>query len=175
MKRLVVSTDVYLPPDEIYDFLLDFPRYADYSEHLRGVTQRGDGGPGTEYDLHFQWWKLTYTVRSRVTDVEPPRRVDWTVVRDVDAEGRWEVDPIDPPDGAEAVTRVALVVEYDRDSIEPGAFDLPPLVGLDWVLDRVAGLVEEEGQRVVERIVADLEGSSRPVDLDVDYSSTPSP
>ena len=25
-----VSTIVYLPPEEIYDFLIDFPRYADY-------------------------------------------------------------------------------------------------------------------------------------------------
>jgi len=175
VKRLVVSTDVYLPPEEVYEFLLEFPRYADYSKHLRGVTRRGDGGPGTEYDLRFQWWKLNYTARSRVTDVDPPERIDWTVVRDVDAAGRWTVDPIEPPEGEAAASRVTLVVEDDGDPFDSSVFDLPPLVGLDWVLDRVGGVIEKEGERVVERIVADLEGSPRPIDLDVDYSSTASP
>lgn len=192
MKRLVVSTDVRLPPEQVYDFLLDFPRYADYSKHLRGVDQRGDGGPGTEYGLHFQWWKLNYTARSRVTEVDPPERIDWTVIRDIEADGRWEVERVEPPatdggDGneggnrsgdegeAETVSRVSLVVEYDPGSIDSGLFDLPPLVGTDWVVDRVVGLIKEEGERVVERIVADLEGAPRPVDLDVTYSSSASP
>jgi len=60
-----VSTVVYLPPAEIYDFLVDFPRYADYSRHLEEVHRHnGDGSPGTRYDITFAWWKLR-TRRSR--------------------------------------------------------------------------------------------------------------
>jgi len=165
VKRLTVSTDVEIPPSEAYEFLLDFPGYAEYSKHLTGVEQDGDGGPGTEYRLHFAWWKLTYTAHSRVTDVDPPHRIDWEVTKHIDAEGRWEIEPLH--DRENPASRVSLVVEYDPESVSESAISLPPLVGLDWVVGKATGLIEKEGERVVERIVADLEGERRPVDLHV--------
>jgi len=164
VNRLSVSTVVRVPPSEAYEFLLDFPGYAAYSKHLTGVDQFGDGGPDTRYRLHFSWWKLTYTVHSEVTAVEPPHRIEWTVTKDLDASGRWRVEPTETEDGAGS--RVTLDVEYDPSSAD-NAVSLPPLVSLDWVVEKAAARVVEEGERVVERIVADLEGERRPVDLRV--------
>ncbi|MFB6123859.1 MAG: type II toxin-antitoxin system RatA family toxin [Haloferacaceae archaeon] len=172
MDELVVSTVVCLPPDEVYGFLTDFPRYADYSEHLRDVRTHGDGSPGTRYDLELAWWKLTYTARSEVTGTSPPTRVDWRLVDGLDASGRWRIEPLDAvppglPDDAETASRVFLEVEYDPDSVGSGALDLPRFVSLDWVVSKVRPLVLDEAERVVSRIVTDLEGRSRTVSLQI--------
>jgi len=169
-----VSTLVYLPPQDVYDFLVDFPQYARYSKHLREVHQHGDGGPGTEYDLEFAWWKLTYTARSRVTDVDPPTRIDWAVVRDVDARGHWTVehlpeaaeDAAAPADATDAC-RVRLRVAFRPGSADADAFSLPAFVSMDWVIEKVKPKIKAEAERVVRRIVADLEGRRRDVDLEI--------
>jgi len=171
VERFVASTVAYLPPEEAYDFLLDFPGYANYSKHLRAVDQRGDGSPGTRYRLRFAWWKLTYTAHSEVTGVDPPDRIDWEVTKDIEAHGRWEIEEVEPPEGREHATEVRFVVEYEPDTVHSGIFDLPALVSMDWVVEKVIGLIREEGKRVVERVVADLEGEKRPVDVEVRYSS----
>lgn len=166
MDAVEVTTVVYLPPEEVYECLVDFPRYARYSEHLKEVRQHGDGAPGTEYDLVFSWWKLSYTVRSRVTDVDPPGRIDWRVVEDVDAAGCWLVEevPDEAPEGRETASRVTFRVEYRADSADPD-LDLPPFVSLSWVVEKVQPKIEAEARRVVERVVADFEGERREVDL----------
>lgn len=169
MDEVEVSTVVYVPPTEIYEFLVDFPGYADYSKYLTEVRQHGEGGPGTRYDLRFSWWKLTYTVRSEVEALDPPERIDWTVVRGVDASGAWLVEPAPDaaPDGRDAASRVRLSFSYAPESAKGDALGLPAFVSFDWVVDRVKPLALEEAERVVERIVADLEGERRPVDLTV--------
>lgn len=169
MDRIHVSTVVRLSPEAVYDFLVDFPRYARYSKHLTDVTAHGDGSPGTEYRLQFAWWKLTYTAHTEVTDADPPRSLDWRVTADLDARGRWRVEPLDsaPADvpGAGPACRVHLEVEFDSESVDSGLLDLPRFVSLDWVVRKVQPILLEEAERVVERIVADLEGQSRDVDL----------
>lgn len=161
-----VTTDVYLPPDEVFDFLVDFPRYSHYSEYLEDVRQRGDGGPGTEYELVFSWWKLRYTARSEVTEVDPPNRVDWRVTKDVAAEGHWRLEPVDPPEGREHATSVTLAIEYDPDTADPD-LSLPPFLSLSRLVERVKPKVEQEARRVVGRIVEDLEGEPRDVDVEI--------
>lgn len=177
MDRLEVSTDVFVAPARVYEFLVDFPGYAQYSEYLESVEQRGDGDVGTVYDITASWWRLTHTVSSEVTDVEPPERIDWRLQGPIDASGAWLVDardpaetaaPVAPPDDVDVASRVALVVEYDPSTVSAGRFDLPALISLDAVVDRVVPLVEDEARRTVERIVADLEGEHRRVDLRVE-------
>lgn len=183
MQRLEVATDVYADRETVYEFLLSFTQYAQYSEYLESVTRHGDGAPGTEYDLRFSWWRLAYTARSRVTDVDAPGRIEWELVDDLAARGRWIVE--DGADGAapaadrtapaadagadaeDPATRVRLVVEYDPTSADAATLGLPRLLSVDALVDRVAPLAREEAERVVERIVADLEGEARPVDLEV--------
>ncbi|MFB6206142.1 MAG: SRPBCC family protein [Haloglomus sp.] len=170
MDTVEVSTVVYISPEAAHEFLVDFPGYARYSEYLERVDQYGDGGPGTEYDLHFAWWKLSYTARSRVVAVEPSERVDWAVIEDIDARGRWLIEELPaeevPPD-REHATRVRLQVQFLPDSADESAIDLPGFVSLGWVIEKVKPLIQEEAERVVRRIVADLEGEQREVDLEI--------
>lgn len=172
MDEIVVSTVVYAPAREVYDVLVDFPGYTAYSDHLRDVTRRGDGGPGTRYALRFEWWKLTYTARSEVTDLDPPHRIDWRLVKDIDAAGRWRIDPLDAmpadaPEDAAVACRVFFEVEFDPGSADSSAVSLPALVSFDWVLSKVKPLAVSEAEDVVERAVADIEGRSRPIELRV--------
>lgn len=169
MDHVEVSTVVYLPPEEIYEFLLDFPRYADYSKHLREVRSNGDGSPGTTYHITFAWWKLTYTAHSRVTGVDPPTKIDWRITKDIDAGGYWGIEPVpdEAPPEADTASRVRLSIQFRPDSADSSTLDLPRFVSLDWVIEKVKPLVREEAERIVERIVADLEGSPREVDLEI--------
>lgn len=169
MDAVEVSTVVYLPPEEVYEFLMDFPRYANYSKYLTEVKRNGDGSPGTEYDLRFAWWKLSYTARSRVTSVTPPARIEWEIVKDLKAHGHWRVEevPDEAPPDRETASRVYFHVEFDADSVDEGAIKLPALVSLGWVVKKVIPLIENEAERIVERIVADLEGEPREVELTI--------
>lgn len=176
VEELEVSTVVHVPPEETFEFLLDFPGYAEYSKYLRSVHQYGDGDQGTRYALRFSWWKLAYTARSEVTAIENPSRIEWRLVDDVDARGRWLVraaedgaaaDDDAADDGVEDATRVYFQVEVDVDSASPGTFDLPRFVSLDWVVEKVKPRVLAEAERVVARAVADLEDEPREVDLTV--------
>ncbi|MEF8757021.1 MAG: SRPBCC family protein, partial [Halobacteriales archaeon] len=72
MNRVEATTVVRRPAEPVYDHLVDFSRYAEYSKYLDGVSRNGGGGVGTEYHLTFKWWKLSYTVHSLVTGLEPP-------------------------------------------------------------------------------------------------------
>jgi len=169
VDEVEVSTVVYLPPEEIYDFLVDFPGYARYSKYLERVRADGDGQPGTRYALTFSWWKLEYTAHSEVTAVDRPTSIDWELVRDLEASGHWHVEEVDvpaeAPADAEAACRVTLRVEFDPSTASVGRLNLPSFVSLSRVIEKVKPLVQEEAERVVERIVADLEGTRRPVDL----------
>jgi uncharacterized membrane protein len=168
VERLAVTTVVYTDPKSVYAFLLDFPGYAEYSEHLASVRQRGDGGPGTAYALEFTWWKLSYTAHSEVTAVDPPERIDWAITKDIDATGHWRVEPVDPPAGEAAATRVEFQVTYDPSSTRVGNIDLPRFVSLSWVIEKVKPKIRTEAERIVERVVADLEGEARDVELTVE-------
>lgn len=173
MDNLSARTVVYLPPEPIYEFLLDFTQYSRYAEHLVSVDADGDGGPGTRYALTFEWWKLEYTARSEVTDVDPPNRIDWRIVSTLDANGCWVVEPLselpeDAPSDAETACRVWFEVEYDPNSVSAGSINLPAFVSLGWVIDKLRPVIREEAERIVDRIVRDLENRRRRVDVEID-------
>lgn len=170
VQRFEAATDVYVDRETVYEFLLSFPDYAKYSEHLDSVTRHGDGSPGTEYDLQLSWWRVSYTARSRVTAVDPPAAIEWELVDDLDARGAWLIEELGDADGeSERVdgSRVRLSVEYDPASADASTLGLPRLLGVDALVDRVRPLVREEAERIVERVVADLEGERRPIDLEI--------
>lgn len=169
MDEITLSTVVYVPRERAYEFLTDFQGYARYSKHLTEVSSHGDGNPGTEYDIHLKWWKLTYTVRTRVTEANPPESIDWEVVEDLHAHGRWRVEDIseEAPEGRDAASRVWLEIRFDTDSAHSGMIDLPRFVSLGWVIKKIRPVVQREAEHVVEHIVADLEGERRPVELEI--------
>lgn len=168
MEELEVETDIHLPPEEVFAFLLDFPRYANYSEHLASVESFGDGGVGTDYALTFKWWKVRYTVRSRVTEIVEAERIEFELVRGLAADGEWLVEPIDGGEGS----HVRFRVQYDPSTVANDAVSLPSFVSISWVVDRAMPFLKAEAERVVERVVADLEGERRAVDLTVSTRST---
>ncbi|MFB6219860.1 MAG: SRPBCC family protein [Halolamina sp.] len=172
MERLIVDTVVYRPVEVVYDFLLDFPRYAHYSEYLDSVRElRAGADEQARYALRFSWWKLSYTARSAVTDTVPNERIEWTLIDDFEAGGRWLVDerdlPAEAPDWAEAAATVRFEAAWNPDSVDSGLVDLPRLVSIEWVIDKVKPIVDMEAERVVQRAVEDLEGQQREVDLTV--------
>ncbi|QSG06626.1 type II toxin-antitoxin system RatA family toxin [Halapricum desulfuricans] len=167
MDTIEVSTVVYRPKADVYEFLVDFPRYASLSKYLRDVRQDGDGSAGTRYRLHFAWWKLSYTAHSTVTGLDSPERIDWRLTKDLDARGSWVLESERPPEGRDTATRVQFLVHYDPHSAGKGTIDLPRFVSLNWVIEKARPLVRKEAERIVERLVTELEGESRPVELDI--------
>jgi uncharacterized membrane protein len=173
MERLTVETVIYRPVEEVYEFLLDFPRYARYSEYLDAVETLDPGADEqARYALRFSWWKLSYTARSAVIETAPNERISWRLLNQFDASGQWLVDereelPAAAPEWAETAADVRFEVEWHPHSIDSGALDLPGLVSLDWVIDKAKPVVENEAERVVQRAVEDLEGQRRAVELTV--------
>ena len=178
MDTIVVSTVVYAEADEVYEFLLDFPGYANYSKYLTAVSQRrGDGGVGTAYGLRFAWWKLSYTAHSEVVGVDRPTTIDWRITKDIDANGAWRIDPreelpADAPDDATAACDVALEINFDPDSADANVLNLPALVSFSWVLEKAIPLIRNEAERVIQRAVVDLEGRQREVTVSISTDST---
>lgn len=173
MERLAVETVVYRPAEEVYEFLADFPGYANYSEYLDRVDELDpDTDECARYALQFSWWKLEYTARSAVTETVENERIEWELLGDFDASGRWLVAerslPADAPEWAETATAVRFEVAYAPETAHSGLVDLPTLVSLDWVVEKVKPLIESEARTVVERAATDLEGRSRSVDLTVE-------
>jgi hypothetical protein len=182
VDALELSTVVYAPREEAFEFLLDFTNHERYSEYVSDVTRRGDGTVGTRFDITLQWWKLSYTLTTAVTDLDRPRRIDWRVPDDVRAHGYWAVEEADAEgstggpsdlasDGGNA-SRIRLRVEFDRHRSRLRGLRLPPLVSTDRVLRRVKPIAAREARRVLSRAVADLEGERRPVDLEVHVRPT---
>jgi len=169
MGRLDLTTTIHAPPADVYDFLLDVEGFPAYSEYVRGVTRRGDGGAGTEYGVALAWWKLTYTVRFRVVDLDPPERVVWRVVEDVESELVWHLEPttVDDPAVDEA-TAVTLTARYDPETADRGALTLPPFVPTSRVVAMARPVVRREAERILERVVADLEGEPREATLTIE-------
>jgi hypothetical protein len=173
MERLTVETVVYRPVEEVYEFLLDFPGYANYSKYLESVRElEPRAGEQARYALRFAWWKIQYTARSAVTETVPSERIEWTILDSLDANGRWVVEPReelpeDAPEWAESATTVRFEVVWRSDSVDSGTVDLPRLVSLGWVIEKVEPIFEKEARRVVSRAAADLEGRHREVALTV--------
>lgn len=174
MDAIEASTVVYVQPEELYGFIQDFSGTSDYSEYLDRVRQYGDGGPGTDYRITVSWWKLSYTAETRVTDVDPPERIDWRSTTGLDARGSWRIESLassevsaDPPPGVapEDATELRLRIEFDAGSVM--RVQLPGPLSVEQVVEKVTPIVVSESESVVEAMVADLEGRRRPVDLTV--------
>lgn len=163
---LEASTTIHAPRSAVYDLLLDVEGYGTYSDHVRRVTRDGDGGPGTEYDVTFAWWVLTYTIRVQVTDLDPSGRVGWRVVDGLDANGVCHLEPTDAdePD-VDHATRVVVTARFDPDSVDDGAF--PSFLPIASVVERLRPFVEREAERVLARVVSELEGRPRRATLTV--------
>lgn len=169
MDRILLSTLAYRSPEEVFPYVRSFTDYPRYTDHLKEVRVNGDGGVGSVYDLKLAWWKLSYTAHSKVTDITPPESLSWRLVTDIDARGEWRVEPEPesaPPD-EDTASRIYFEAHYDPHSADEDAISLPRFVSLDWVISKVEPKLLGEAQTVVERLVADIEGRPREVELTV--------
>lgn len=169
VDRILLSTVAYRPPEEVFPYVRSFVDYPRYTDHLEEVRVRGNGDAGSVYDLRLAWWKLNYTARSKVTAIDAPRSLEWHLLNDVDASGEWRVEP-EPdaaPAGVETASRVYFDATYDPYSADESALSLPRFVSLDWVVRKVEPKILDEAETVVERLVADIEGQYRDVELTV--------
>ncbi|WP_339104539.1 SRPBCC family protein [Haloterrigena salinisoli] len=169
MDRILLSTLVYRPPEEVFPYVRSFTDYPRYSEHLKDVRVHGDGDVGSVYDLKLAWWKLSYTARSEVVAVDAPSSLEWRLTNDLDARGEWRVEP-EPesaPEGEETASRIYFEAVYDPHSADENALSLPRFVSLDWVIKKVEPKLLGEAEEVVQRLVADIEGRPREVELTV--------
>ena len=171
--EIEATTTVHAPRADVYALIQDVEGYADYSGYVREVARNGDGGVGTTYDVTLSWWRLTYTARFRVTDLNPPDRIDWRLVEDLDARVTWRLEPADVEEidveehGVDHATRVTLTARYDPDSADDDALSLPPFVPMSTVVGKARPVVEREAQRVLNRVVADLEDEPREATLTI--------
>jgi uncharacterized membrane protein len=174
VDEIEVSTVVYVPPQEAFEFLVDFPGYTAFTQYLQEVHVEGDGSEGTRYDFVLSWWKLSYTANSEVTNVEPPERIDWRLVGSLDAEGSWLLEPApgEAPDGVETATRVRFTANYRLESVKSAPIDPPAFVSMDTVIQKVKPVVLDELGTIVGNIVEALEGEPRPVDVHVTTDSS---
>ena len=169
MNRILLSTVAHRAPKEVFPYVVSFCDYPRYTEHLESVTKRETDGKKAVYDLRLAWWKLTYTARSAVIAVEEPRSLEWELIKDINARGEWRVEP-EPesaPPGVGTASRIYFEAVYDPHSADRDAISIPRFVSLDWVIAKVEPRLLREAERVVQRLVADIEGEPRDVELTV--------
>lgn len=173
MDEVKVSTVVHVPPEKVYEFLVDFEGYAKYSDYVNRVRADGDGTIGTRYGIEFGWWKITYTSWSEVTNMVENESIEWRITKDIDAHGGWYLEELNVdehdeiPDNVENATRVIVDANFDLNSTGPDAIDIPRLVSFDWVVNKVKPKILEEASKVIYNVVEDVEGKRRSVDLKV--------
>lgn len=169
MDRILLSTVAYRPPEEVFPYVRSFTDYPRYTDHLEEVRVHGNGGVDSVYDLRLTWWKLSYTARSKVTSITAPESLEWELLNEIDARGEWRVEsePEAAPEGVETASRIYFEAVYDPHSADKSAISLPRFVSFDWVIRKVEPRLLGEAESVVERLVADIEGESRDVELTI--------
>lgn len=161
MDKVEFETTVYAPRSDVYDFLVEFENYGRYSDKIDDVTVVGDDP--LEWEISVSWWLLSYTARSAVTQRVENQRIDWEITKDVDAWGSWILEDTESEDRRyDDATRVVLEAEYDPEHADRlSSLPTSKLVSL------AKPVVIKEGRRVLRRVVGDLEGRRRNVDLNV--------
>lgn len=169
METVEASTLVYVSPEEIYEFLVDFQQYERYTKYVTDIERQGDEDAGAVYDIPLSWWKVTYTARAKVTDVDRPSQIEWELAKGIDAHGRWELEhvPEEAPSDKPDATRVRFFSEFDPKSADGDTLNLPSVVPLDRIISRVKPKIETAARIIAQRMVSDLEGEEREIDLKV--------
>lgn len=158
MAVFEASAVIHAPREEVFAFIQEFSGTYPEARYLDGVHVRGDGGLDTEHAIAVSWWRFSAIVRARVTDLDPPGRMDWRTLRPVEATGTWRLEPHE--DG----TRVVLQVEFPPGRL---ALSLPDALPLDAIRHRLAGPARREARRILAGVAADLEGERREVPVAV--------
>jgi uncharacterized membrane protein len=155
VNRIEASRQIDRPPAAVYETLETITNYPAYSKHLETVSH--ESAAEDRYRFHFAWWRLTYSITTRVVEREPPNRLDWETISTLSARGAWIVE-----ERSDSGSTVTFSVTYDPSSVDAGTVSLPFGISMEWVAGKVATLATEEANRVLDRIAQDLESVSDP-------------
>jgi hypothetical protein len=77
MKRAIkASIDIHAPPEKVWEALLDFPRYSEWSKFLQSIE--GRAVPGSHlYITQMTANGQTREFKATVSQVTPPRSFRW--------------------------------------------------------------------------------------------------
>ena len=151
VNEIEVARAVDRLPEAVFDRIRAFESYPSYSSYLERVRPIETSESLPTYRLEFAWWRLSFETRTRVVALDPPNRIDWEVVADLDAHGSWAVTE---DAGSSTLT---LHVEYAPETLASENVSLPFGITLGWVREKAESLIETEATRVLDRIVADIE------------------
>ena len=116
MAPLVHSVEIDRPPDEVFAYVTDPSRFAEWQEPVVRAT-RLDEGPvqtGTKISLTRRMGKREQTMTSELTEYGPPRSYAFRVLDGpVRARGRGMLEPLD--DGRR--TRFTFDLDFDGHGI----------------------------------------------------------
>ncbi|HEX5847693.1 MAG TPA: SRPBCC family protein [Rubrobacter sp.] len=109
-------------PEEIFDALLDVPRFPEWAAGLKRARvvdaaggETSDLRPGTMLEFTLSAASITHQVASTVTVVEPSQRLEWNYVEGATGSGGWLIE-----DGGTGAVRMTLWTDY---RIHPGWLD----------------------------------------------------
>jgi uncharacterized membrane protein len=109
-------------PEEIFDALLDVPRFPEWAAGLKRARvvdaaggETSDLRPGTMLEFTLSAASITHQVASTVTVVEPSQRLEWNYVAGATGSGGWLIE-----DGGTGAVRMTLWTDY---RIHPGWLD----------------------------------------------------
>lgn len=85
-----VSTDIAAPIEDVYRYLADFPRHREWSHGVAELTPAGNGtiGVGAEFRAS-ETAPFKLTTFSRLTVLDPPRRIAWEASDGRNMRVRW--------------------------------------------------------------------------------------
>lgn len=116
MAPIVSNIEVARPPDEVFAYVTDPSRFAEWQENVVGGRIEGDGPPtvGSTFTTTRRLGPRERTMKSRITELGPPRR--WAM-RGVDGPVRAIVDVTVEPLAGNARSRVTIALDFEGHGI----------------------------------------------------------
>ena len=149
MTAVSATIDIRVPPQRVWEVIMDPDRFGDWvTIHRRlGHVDDGDLREGFRVDQTLCLYRANFHVKWELASLDAPHHAVWEGKGPAGSQARIE-DRLAPLDGG-AWTRFDYVNEYEQ----PGGF-------LGRVAGRVlvAGVAEREANRSLRRLKALLEG-----------------
>jgi uncharacterized protein YndB with AHSA1/START domain len=112
MPPIVSNTDIARPPDEVFAYVTDPSRFAEWQHDVVRVDIQGDGlpGVGSRFITTRRLGGAERAMTQEITELNPPRR--W-VVRGVDGPLRPSADVTVEPLAGGTRSRVTIALDFE--------------------------------------------------------------
>ena len=111
MAPVISSVDVARPPEEVFPYVTDPSRFAEWQEGVVSGHTEGDGPPrvGARYTTVRRIRGADQAMTSEITEINPPR--SWAM-RGLDGPVRANVNVAVDPLGGGTQSRVTITVDF---------------------------------------------------------------